>query len=29
MFGIGLFGIVFIAMMFIGMAIGWINGWAE
>lgn len=29
MFGIGCFGIVFIAMMFIGMAIGWVKGWAE
>lgn len=29
MFGIGCFGIVFMAMMFIGMAIGWFKGWAE
>ncbi len=29
MFGIGLFGIVFIAMMFTGMAIGKAKGWAE
>jgi len=29
MFGIGLFGIVFIAMLFAGFAIGKANGWCE
>jgi hypothetical protein len=29
MFGIGCFGIVFMAMMFVGFAIGKTKGWAE